>query len=850
MAREGVGTVAECRKTSYLVFFGTLLLVAALALFGSTQISYAGMEASPSSSSTSATAENAGFGFTTRQNPYPSAFDLRNVDTDGDGVGDRCYVTPVRCQYPFGTCWGFATTAAAETNILSTKLKDDPDAWKTLDFSEKQLAYFAHWHVTDPNSTQYGEGVYPTKADPAYDDIYAGGAVYLGAHTYAAGTGPARESNDEALEYHGANKNTEILPYNGALSYAIDDDWSLSDDYRFMSDYVLKESYTLPSPAARDAAYQYMYDEEATKTIKSHLMDLNAVTIGFHADTSRPWETIDPLGEYMSTDTWAHYTWKFDVANHAVAIVGWDDNYPASNFDNKTHTQPPADGAWLVKNSWGAGTNDFPNKGTGRWGIPATDEKGNAIIGEDGEPVGSGYFWLSYYDRSITAPEVLIFDDIVTLVENTPYDPSTLHRDQYDLMPATAANVQLLDAPAKSANVFTSENGEHVMTISYEVAQENTQVNYEVYLLADNFTSPEDGLLVASGSETHEYAGFYMAYPNTAPIIVQPGQSYSIVMTQQPLNNGTPTGQYAINTPSGMGKDSDYIDLFHMLQYQMCVVNEGESFLYMNDAWDDWSQQDVRNRFVPDPSEDPFIAMYGLTDINPDYQFDNFPIKGYAFASVQDPWYAYVRIANGTDVTVCKDSTTTVAYEFYGPDAEEAATADFIVTWGLADSGEEFVELIPNDDGTAQLVWKKPGKARLYVTVGGIGTAIADVTATETGHVWSNPTYTWADDLSTCTAKRTCSACNEVETETVNSTSAITREPTTTSAGERTHTATFTNAAFEKQTAIAAIPAKSGSSVAGIPNTGDSLGNAAIVIAVLAVTTCVGLILARRRMRI
>ena len=29
----------------------------------------------------------------------PSKFDLRSVDTDGDDVGDRCYVTPVRCQY-------------------------------------------------------------------------------------------------------------------------------------------------------------------------------------------------------------------------------------------------------------------------------------------------------------------------------------------------------------------------------------------------------------------------------------------------------------------------------------------------------------------------------------------------------------------------------------------------------------------------------------------------------------------------------------------------------------------------------------------------------------------------------
>lgn len=28
----------------------------------------------------------------------PVSFDLRSVDTDGDGIGDRCYVTPVRSQ--------------------------------------------------------------------------------------------------------------------------------------------------------------------------------------------------------------------------------------------------------------------------------------------------------------------------------------------------------------------------------------------------------------------------------------------------------------------------------------------------------------------------------------------------------------------------------------------------------------------------------------------------------------------------------------------------------------------------------------------------------------------------------
>ena len=203
--------------------------------------------------------------------------------------------------------------------------------------------------MSDTDSSQFGEGTYTTKENPTWDDIYAGGQVFLGAHTYAAGIGPALESRSEALEYHGANKNIGKHPINGAESYAIDDDWELSEDYRFMSDCLLKESYVLPTPSGADESYKYRYDEEATNVIKTHLVGLNAMTIGFHADTSRSWEAVDPIGDYMSTETWAHYTWKADLANHAVTIVGWDDDYPAANFDNKTHTKPPANGAWLVK---------------------------------------------------------------------------------------------------------------------------------------------------------------------------------------------------------------------------------------------------------------------------------------------------------------------------------------------------------------------------------------------------------------------------------------------------------------------------------------------------------------------
>ncbi len=74
-------------------------------------------------------------------------------------------------------------------------------------------------------------------------------------------------------------------------------------------------------------------------------------------------------------------------------------------------------------------------------------------------------------------------------------------------------------------------------------------------------------------------------------------------------------------------------------------------------------------------------------------------------------------------------------------------------------------------------------------------------------HTFGEPTYTWAEDNSTCTATRTCTGegCEETETETVNTTSETT--PATTEAeGKTVYTATFTNSAFETQTKEVTIP--------------------------------------------
>ena len=76
-----------------------------------------------------------------------------------------------------------------------------------------------------------------------------------------------------------------------------------------------------------------------------------------------------------------------------------------------------------------------------------------------------------------------------------------------------------------------------------------------------------------------------------------------------------------------------------------------------------------------------------------------------------------------------------------------------------------------------------------------------DVVIPALGHDWNEPSYVWAADNSAVTATRTCKRdASHVETETVHTTSAVTKPATCEAKGETTYTAAFTNASFLTQT--------------------------------------------------
>lgn len=75
-------------------------------------------------------------------------------------------------------------------------------------------------------------------------------------------------------------------------------------------------------------------------------------------------------------------------------------------------------------------------------------------------------------------------------------------------------------------------------------------------------------------------------------------------------------------------------------------------------------------------------------------------------------------------------------------------------------------------------------------------------------HEWNTPTYTWANDYSTVTAKAVCAGdASHVEEEAAKTVYTVTAMPTGDKAGTGTYTATFKNARFSAQTKTVDIPA-------------------------------------------
>ena len=368
-------------------------------------------------------------------------------------------------------------------------------------------------------------------------------------------------------------------------------DWSVDESFRYAS--LLGLEYANILPAYRDENW---IKNETINAIKDELLAGRGVSISFCADAALPEQTITSDFINKEGNAWAHYTYRFEqTANHTVTIVGYNDDFPKSLFTEGS--QPPEKGAWLVKNSWGGGMStgtDFSD-----WGID-----------ENGDGIGDGYFWLSYWDDSISNIESFDFkvEDLIT--DRMEYDIR-----QYDLMP-TARSLKV--DHEKEANVFTSEANTILHEIGVLNAEGKTTLTYELYLLNDDAADPTDGTLLASGSEYFEYAGYHRMAIDKVCIIPE-GAKYSVVVTQKTEDKPYVSVNYNINGQFIAEADPDTSNKTD--KYFNAVVNRGESYILDQGRWID----------MVDSMPALKKTVASIFDVKDEwFCIDNFSIKVYA----------------------------------------------------------------------------------------------------------------------------------------------------------------------------------------------------------------------------
>ena len=360
------------------------------------------------------------------------------------------YITSIKNQNPYGTCWAHAAMASAEADLWKKGLADS-----TIDLSEWQLAYFFYHTVEDPLGGTAGDSVTVVTDSSAEDYLDRGGNQQLATYRLATWQGVTQEADAPYSTVY--NDRTKTL--DDALAYG-------------------KDAYHL-----ENAYWVSMKDRDIVKQL---IMEYGACAASYYHDSayfnsSSQWNRSEPLAEYKPTGT---------STNHAITIVGWDDNYSKDNFGTY---KPSSNGAWLCKNSWGS-----------NWSK-------------------DGLFYISYEDSPNLNGNAYFYD----------YGTG----DNYDYNYQYDGGVGLSTySVANAANVYTANSAETLKAVGFYT--EDVQYTCTIKIYKNCTGNPVSGTLVSTQTATEPYAGFHTVVLDT-PVDLNAGDTYSVVVYQT-TSSGTP----------------------------------------------------------------------------------------------------------------------------------------------------------------------------------------------------------------------------------------------------------------------------------------------------------------------
>lgn len=219
----------------------------------------------------------------------------------------------IRNQQQTNSCWAFASLSSLETNLAMQDYKKG-NITKIYDFSERHLEYATSKYFA--NNVENKKGYNRTAGD--------GGNFPMAQSYLTNGTGAITE---DEMPFENNENTIDISEIQNKNVVTEVDDIEVFEPYSGKSD---------------------SEKQKIMNQIKEHIQNYGAVFTQIHGASSS-------MSDYScyNNETGAKYCSNENShpTDHAVSIIGWDDNYSIDNFAKDS--RPSSNGAWIVRNSWG-----------------------------------------------------------------------------------------------------------------------------------------------------------------------------------------------------------------------------------------------------------------------------------------------------------------------------------------------------------------------------------------------------------------------------------------------------------------------------------------------------------------